>query len=93
MHTIEKCYLLVRKNGIVGIENHPLSEFRLSLEEIYNVISPVLRIEFSIINELNELIEVACVKLIVNNSDRIEDAFELQPRLTLKEVESILIPF
>lgn len=93
MYTIEKCYLLVRKNGIVRIENHSLSEFRLSLEEIYNVISPVLRIEFSIINELNELIEVACVKLIVNNSDRIEDAFELQPRLTLKEVESILIPF
>lgn len=93
MHTIEKCYLLVRKNGIVRIENHSLSEFRLSLEEIYNVISPVLRIEFSIINEMNELIEVICAKVIVDDSGRIKEAFVIEPRLSLKEVESILIPF
>lgn len=90
-YTIEKCYLLIRKNCLRNEVSYDLSDFYLSLGDLYNTISQITRIEFTLLDDLNELLEVVCVKLIVEN-DRIKSMVEMR-RLSLKEVDSLLIPF
>lgn len=91
-HIIEKCYILVKKNGIRNINSYHLTDFYLSLEEVYNTISSILRIDFSLLNDLDKLLEVICVKLTIDDNNKIKSFCELTT-LSLKEIESSLIPF
>lgn len=91
-YNIDKCYLITKKNKTKHIVYYHLSDFYLSLEEAYNIISPILRIDFSLIDDLNELIEIICVKLVVETSGQIQ-SFEELKKYSIKEVESSLIPF
>lgn len=91
-HIIEKCYILVKKNRIRHIDSYHLTDFYLSLEEVYNTISSILRIDFSLLNDLDKLLEVICVKLTIDDNSKIESFCELTT-LSLKEIESSLIPF
>lgn len=94
-YVIERCYVLVRKNGMKNINSYHLSDFYLSLEEVYNIISPILRIDGGLINHLNDLLQVICVKLIVGKVENITVINSSQELKTysIKEVESLLIPF
>lgn len=92
MYTIEKCYLLIEKNKKPYKSSHYLSEYSLSVSELYHKFSWLL-FNSNIIEKFNELFEIICVKLIIEDEDKNIISITELKRYSIKEIESSLIPF